>query len=200
MKKMVLCWMLFVSLLCMCAAGVAAYDERLPDEVNAILSGKAWKDYEVTEVDADTEQRLPLDDVVAAVLSKEDRNVLCLFTKASGEWKLVVKREKALYAGKHDVRLFFPDQKSLLLSYEYGDGYDAYCFSPHGKNKERWTMEWAQIVRNVDYYPQPMNTYRVTDVLEIKPTGDGLSYRGYHEDTGKPDVTTAEKTIVRGVI
>lgn len=200
MKKIVLCWMLFVSLLCMSAASMAAYDERLPDGVNEILSGKAWDDYEVTIVDSDTEQRLPLEDVAAAILSKGERNVLCLFTKTSGEWKLVVKREKALYAGEQDVRLFFPDQENLLIAYEFDDRTEEYYFSSQGKKKEKWKMEWVRISRNIHFYPQPMNTYRVADVVEIKPTGDGLSYRGYQEENGKSDIETAKKTTVRGVI
>ena len=35
-------------------SGMAAYDERLPDGVNDILSGRTWDGYQVTEVDTDT--------------------------------------------------------------------------------------------------------------------------------------------------
>lgn len=94
MKKTLLGWTLFVCLLCMSVVSMAAYDERLPDGVNELLAGRAWDGYEVTKVDSPTEWGISRD-VVAAILSKGERNVLCLFTDASGEWKLVVKREKA---------------------------------------------------------------------------------------------------------
>ena len=55
MKKTLLGWMLLVCLLCISAASMAAYDERLPAGVNEILSGRAWDSYEVTKVDGHTE-------------------------------------------------------------------------------------------------------------------------------------------------
>lgn len=78
MKKIVLGLMLLVNLLCISTAGMAAYDERLPDGVNEILSGRAWDSYEVTKMDGLTEWGYSRD-VIAAILSKGERNVLCLF-------------------------------------------------------------------------------------------------------------------------
>lgn len=196
MKKMVLGWMLFVSLLCVCAASMAAYDERLPDGVNEILSGKVWDHYEVTKVDGLTEWGASRD-AIAAILSKGERNVLCLFTNASGEWRLVVKREKALYAGDQLVNLNFPDE-ALVISYSFDDRIEEYCFSPEGKKKEKWKMKWVRII--TDIYMNPQTADRSAEVVEIKPTGDGLSYRGFHEETDKLEIETAKKTTVPGII
>ena len=196
MKKTLLGWMLLVCLLCISAASMAAYDERLPAGVNEILSGRAWDSYEVTKVDGHTEWGASRD-VIAAILSKGERNILCLFTNASGEWRLVVKREKALYAGDQLVNLNFPDE-TLVISYHFDDRIEEYCFSPEGKKKEKWKMKWIRIL--TDVYTNPQTADRTAEVVEIKPTGDGLSYRGYHEETDKPEIETAKKTIVPGVI
>ena len=196
MKKTLLGWMLLVCLLCISAASMAAYDERLPAGVNEILSGRAWDSYEVTKVDGHTEWGASRD-VIAAILSKGERNILCLFTNASGEWRLVVKREKALYAGDQLVNLNFPDE-TLVISYHFDDRIEEYCFSPEGKKKEKWKMKWIRIL--TDVYTNPQTADRTAEVVEIKPTGDGLSYRGYREETDKPEIETAKKTIVPGVI
>ena len=135
--------------------------------------------------------------MIAAILSKGERNILCLFTNASGEWRLVVKREKALYAGDQLVNLNFPDE-TLVISYHFDDRIEEYCFSPEGKKKEKWKMKWIRIL--TDVYTNPQTADRTAEVVEIKPTGDGLSYRGYHEETDKPEIETAKKTIVPGVI
>lgn len=196
MKKTLLGWMLLVCLLCMSAVSMAAYDARLPDGVNQILSGSAWENYEVTQVDGHTEWGGSRD-VVAAILSKGERNILCLFTDASGKWKLAVKREKALYAGDQRVNLNFPDE-TLVVSYEFDDRTEAYCFAPEGKKKEKWKMKWVKVFRNIH---MDANTGdRSAEVVEIKPTGDGLTYRGYHEETDMPERETAKKTTVSGVI
>lgn len=192
MKKTLLFFLLLVCLLGMSTAGMAAYDERLPDGVNGILSGRTWEDYQVTQVDTDTRRGQP-GDVVAAVLSKGERNVLCLFTDASGSWKLVVKREKALYAGEQNLSLSILDQY-LQLFYSFNDQHqEEYWFEPAGKNKEKWEMVrvclWS-------YDPVTPNA----DVVEIIPTGNGLSYRGYYYVTGKGSTETSEKTTVSGVI
>lgn len=196
MKKIVLVLMLFVNLLCISTAGMAAYDERLPDGVNEILSGRVWDSYEVTKMDGLTEWGYSRD-VIAAILSKGERNVLCLFANASGEWRLVVKREKALYAGNQHVVLNFPDE-TLVISYEFDDRIEEYCFSPEGKKKEKWKMKWVRILTDIHWSPHAAD--RSAEVVEIKPTGDGLSYRGYHEETDKLEIETAKKTTVSGVI
>lgn len=192
MKKTLLFGLLLVCLLGMSVAGMAAYDERLPDGVNDILSGRTWDGYQVTEVDTDT-RRGRSGDAIAAVLSKGERNVLCLFTNASGSWKLVVKREKALYAGAQNLSLSFGDQYLRLL-YRFGDQQqEEYWFEPVGKNKEKWEMVQVCLWT---YDPVTPNA----DVVEIKPTGSGLSYRGYYYVTGKGSTETSEKTTVSGVI
>lgn len=196
MKKALFGWALLVCLLCVNAVSVAAYDERLPDGVNEILSGSAWESYEVTDVDTLTESGFPRN-VIAAILSKGERNVLCLFTDVSGEWKLVVKREKALYAGDQFVNLNFPDD-TLVITYEFDDRVEEYCFAPEGKKKEKWKMECVRIIR--DIYMDPNTADRSAEVVEIKPTGNGLTYGGYHEETDRPRIGTAKKTTVSGVI
>lgn len=195
MKKALFGWALLVCLLCVNAVSVAAYDERLPDGVNEILSGSAWESYEVTNVDSSTAWGQP-GDVIAAVLSKGERNVLCLFTDASGQWKLVVKREKALYAGDQKLVMTFPDQH-LDFWYEFDDRLEEYWFKPVGKNKEKWEMVQACIWTYDSPNPEAGDS---AEVVEIKPTGNGLSYRGYHYETGKTSVETAKKTTVSGVI
>ena len=196
MKKALLGWALFVCLLCMSVVSMAAHDERLPDGVNGILAGRAWDGYEVTEVDGHTEWGVSRD-VIAAILSKGKRNTLCLFTDTSGEWKLVVKREKALYAGDQPVSLNFPDE-TLVISYDFNDRIEEYCFAPEGKKKEKWKMEWVRVLRDIHMDPDTAN--RSAEVVEIKPTGSGLTYRSFHEETNKPESETAKKTTVSGVI
>lgn len=192
MKKTLLFGLLLVCLLGMSVAGMAAYDERLPDGVNDILSGRTWDGYQVTEVDTDT-RRGRSGDVVAAVLSKGERNVLCLFTDASGSWKLVVKREKALYAGEQNLSLSILDGYLQLFYYVNDQQQEEYWFEPVGKNKEKWEMVQVCLWT---YDPVTPNA----DVVEIKPTGSGLSYRGYYYVTGKGSTETSEKTTVSGVI
>ena len=196
MKKTLLGWTLFVCLLCMSVVSMAAYDERLPDGVNRILAGRAWDGYEVTEVDGHTEWGVSRD-AIAAILSKGERNILCLFTDASGEWKLVVKREKALYVGDQLVSLNFPDE-TLVISYQFNDRIEEYCFAPEGKKKEKWKMEWVRVLEDIRMDPGTEN--RSAEVVEIKPTGNGLTYRGFREETDKPEIETAKKTTVSGVI
>ena len=196
MKKTLLFGLLLVCLLCMSAAGMAAYDERLPDGVNGILSGRTWDGYQVTQIDNLTKWGASRD-VIAAVLSKGERNVLCLFTNASGSWKLVVKREKALYAGDQFVNLNFPDE-TLVISYEFDDRTEEYCFAPEGNKKEKWKMEWVRVI--TDIHMDPNTAIRNAEVVEIKPTGNGLTYRGFHEETDSPEFETSKKTTVSGVI
>lgn len=191
MKKIVLAWMLLVNLLCISAVSMAAYDERLPEGVNEILSGRAWDSYEVTSVDSGT-KRGQSGNVIAAVLSKGERNILCLFTRASGKWKLIVKREKALYAGDQRPEMDFSDQ-IFNFYYDFGDRLEEYWFQPSGKNEEKWEMVQVRVWTYDAVTPN-------AEVIEIKPTGSGLSYRGYYHVTGKGSVETAEKTTVSGVI
>ena len=95
------------------------------------------------------------------------------------------------------MNLNFPDE-TLVISYHFDDRIEEYCFSPEGKKKEKWKMKWIRIL--TDVYTNPQTADRTAEVVEIKPTGDGLSYRGYHEETDKPEIETAKKTIVPGVI
>ena len=100
MKKTLLGWMLLVCLLCIGAASIPRpMMKGCPAGVNEILSGRAWDSYEVTKVDGHTEWGASRDVIAAILEPKGERNILCLFANASGEWRLVVKREKALYAG-----------------------------------------------------------------------------------------------------
>ncbi|MDO5298234.1 MAG: hypothetical protein Q4F18_02310 [Clostridia bacterium] len=191
MRKVLFGGMLLVCLLCMSTTSMAAYDERLPDGVNGILSGSAWDSYVVTSVDSGTKWGQS-GDVIAAVLSKGEKNILCLFTRASGEWKLVVKREKALYAGDRIPEMDYLDQ-IFNFYYDFGDQLEEYWFQPSGKNKEKWEMVQVRVWTYDAVTPN-------AEFVEIKPTGSGLSYCGYSYVTGKGSVETTEKTTVSGVI
>ena len=59
-------------------------------------------------------------------------------------------------------------------------------------------MEWVRVI--TDIHMDPNTAIRNAEVVEIKPTGNGLTYRGFHEETDSPEFETAEKTTVSGVI
>lgn len=196
MKKTLWCTIIAMCLTLLYQTALAASDSRLPAQINEILSGPSWSGYDVTQTD-DLAQ-WGARDTVAAILSKGERNVLCVFSKSSGSWKLVVKREKALYAGDQEVHLQFPDEQHLVIYYESGERAEDYWFQSTAASKEAWQFEKARLWRNRKVN---QNTGDVTaEIVEITPTQDGLAYRGYHFESGKADVQTSGRTTVSGVI
>ena len=196
MKKTLWCTIIALCLALLCQTALAATDSRLPAQVNEILSGPSWSGYDVTQTD-DLSQ-WGARDTVAAILSKGERNVLCVFSKSSGSWKLVVKREKALYAGDQEVRLQFPDEQHFVIYYEFGERAEDYWFKSTAAGKESWRFEKARLWRNRKVNP---NTGDVTaEIVEVTPTQDGLAYRGYHFESDKADVQTSDRATVSGVI
>ena len=72
------------------------------------------------------------------------------------------------------MSLNFPDE-TLVISYQFNDRIEEYCFAPEGKKKEKWKMEWVRVLEDIRMDPGTAN--RSAEVVEIKPTGNGLTYR-----------------------
>ena len=196
MKKVLLYAAVVLCCTLLCQTALAAYDSELPAEIEKLLSGSAWDGYAVTQID-DLAQ-WGARDTVAVVMSRGERNVLCLFSKRDGGWKLTVRREKALYAGDQDIRLQFPDERHFVIYYEFGSRAEDYWFVASGAKKDRWTFEKARLWRNRKTDPGTGDVR--AEIVEVTPTEDGLAYRGYRFETDKPETQVSAATAVSGVI
>lgn len=196
MRKILVCVAIAALCALLCQTALAAGDTRLPAQINEVLTGSSWNGYTVSQIDDLAEWGAR--DTVAVVMSKGERNVLCLFSKSGGGWKLAVKREKVLYAGDQDIRLQFPDERHFVLYYEFGSRAEDYWFVASGAGKTQWTFEKARIWsdRRVD----PSTGDVSAKIVEVTPIKDGLAYQSYRFESDKPPTQVSDKTRVCGVI